>query len=148
MPPLRTNRLDIIIAELSWGGKCGHAALAAVLCVSMQEARGFMPVRRVTLSALRTALSQAGRRWRNIGNECPAPGKYGLVALSFGDGPGHAVAVWNDGSKIMAFDNHSARWLKLRTWETLILPILKFKRTSGRRQCWIDGVIEVDARHD
>jgi hypothetical protein len=147
-PPLRINRLDILIAELCRGEKCGHAALAAVLGISMREASRIMPLgedRHITQSSWRAALTRAGRKWRDIGAERPAPGTFGLVCLCFDDdGPAHAIAVWNDGSRIMVFDNHSARWLSLGLWESLILPIHKLMTWS--RDCWIHGVIEIERK--
>ena len=143
------NRLDIIAAELWWGNKCGHAALAAVLGVPMREARRLMPPAKdhlVTQSMWKAALDRAERKWSDIGVECPSPGAYGLVCLAFSGGPSHAVAIRNDGLKITAFDNSSARWLTLRTWESIILPIHKL--TTLSRRCWIDSVIEVEAKRE
>lgn len=107
-----------------------------------------MPATTVMPSTWKKALTGDGRKWRDIGVECPAPGTYGLVALHFDDdGPaGHAVAIWNDGQQIKAFDNLSARWLKLGTWEAIILPLHLFaaRLDGGQGKCWIHSVIEVE----
>lgn len=139
------NRLDIIMAELFWGGKCGHVALAAVLGIPMREARRLMPETEDGLITKRwkTALDRADRKWRDIGENCPTPGSYGLVWLDFGK-KSHAIAAWNDGYKIMAFDNNSARWMRLYRWETIILPMLKIMARSTK--CWIYSVIEVQPK--
>ena len=138
------SRMDIIAAELLRGDKCGHSALAAVLGISMREARRLMPSaenRLVTVAMWKAALDRAGRTHRDIGVRCPSPGTFGLVRLNFSSGISHGMAVRNDRSEITAFDNCSARWLRLRTWESIILPIHKLVTLS--RKCWIHDVIEV-----
>jgi hypothetical protein len=140
------SRLDIIVAEIWWGNECGHAALAAVLGVHMSEARRLMPSKYVTKETRMAALDRAGRKWRDIGTSCPAPGTHGLVSLYFSDGSAHVVAIRNDVSRLMAFDNHSARWMRLEFWEAIVLPLHKLRTWS--KKCWIDSVIEVEAKRE
>jgi hypothetical protein len=133
------SRLGIWIAELGRDGQCGHVALAAVLGISIRAAKKLMPVSEVKPSSWREALTRGKKKWSDIGVNCPAPGAYGLVALRFeGSDKGHAVAVWNDGLKIMAFDNNSKRWLTIGDWQRDILPEIQ-----PGRMCSIRSVIEV-----
>jgi len=142
------NPIDVIAADLFRGDKCGHAALAAVLGVPMSEARLLMPPsesKLVSVAMWTAALDRAGKKWRDIGASCPAPGCYGLVRLCFsGSRQTHLIAVHNQGGSIRAFDNNSLCWMGLGLWETMLLPVLKVASLS--RKCWIGNVIEVEAR--
>lgn len=142
---MKPSPLDIIAADLLRGDKCGHAALAAILGLSMREARALMPPKAnglVSEKMHQDALSRAGRKWRDIGAERPSPGCYGLVALRFGDRFDHCIAVYNDAGRIKAFDNNSMAWMNLGVWESVFLPLLRARALGAR--CWIESVIEVE----
>ena len=140
MKPLRFDQSDYKKARREWGCNCVPVAFAAIAGLTLSEARRFFPEfnGHATEAMLKAALDIAGLDWRDIGMECPRPGRYGLVRLWHGGEKYHRIATWNSGSGIYAADCGSLAWLSLGKWEEKILPLLK------AREVRIDGVIEVE----
>lgn len=151
-------------AYASWGCNCGPGALAAILEITLDDARALLPgfdAKKYTNPTMMTdALKQSGRWWSRRPE--PTWPRYGLVRVQW-EGPWtrpgvpmraryrytHWVGAAHSGDEVGVFDinciANGTGWAALDDWTGIIVPHLTsgYPRADGK---WhITHALEVGA---
>jgi hypothetical protein len=142
-PPLRFTALCVKISQQWWDCDCGATSLAAVLGVTLGDARRILlasgvPVNRINDGEMRKAIEGSGYRCR-LHKDLPS---HGIAAIEYQPGRYHYIGVC--GEKI--FDCNTmllwgAGWWSYRTWRRWLLP--RYTKGFSFR---IDSGIEIEGR--
>lgn len=168
----RFNLEDVCRANDEWGCNCGPAAVAAIMDMTLDDARphmsDFEAKGYTNPTTMFAALKNIGRPWREIGPRDHTVGRpwptYGLARIQW-EGPWTKPGVpmraryrsthWvgsasrEDGA-IGVFDvnaiGNGSGWVSLKDWARIVVPSIleTFKRADGK--WYITHAIEVERR--
>jgi hypothetical protein len=158
----RFTHADANRAYDEWGCNCGPGALAAVLDITLDQARplipGFDAKRYTSPSMMNAALRAFGRSWRKIGAQWP---EYGLARIQW-EGPWtepgvpmvaryrhtHWVGAQRGRADIGIFDincmNNGTGWVSLSDWAGYVAPWLSALTKHATGKWHLTHAIEVN----
>ena len=162
MIPTKFTVDDAQAAYDAWGCNCGPGALAAIMGMSLDEARshliGFDAKRYTNPSMMNAALRSIGRPWRKIGAVWPS---YGLVRIQW-EGPWtqpgvpmaaryrhtHWIGAEIGKNGVGIFDinciNNGSGWVSFEDWSGTVVPWLLGENPKASGKWHVTHAIETD----